>query len=144
MAGQPTRLLYNPRKRRLYVASYEWTPSLSKQANDNSGLLPKSTAIGTVEVVNPNTGSSIARIEVADEPRDLLYVPEVDRIYCACASSDMVVAIDCATNKIVDRTAVGDRPTTLAYSPKHGVVYVANSEASSVTPISISNVPNHH
>jgi YVTN family beta-propeller protein len=141
-AGQPTKLVYSPRQRRLYVASYEWTPSLSTQPNDNSGLLPRRTAVGTVEVVNPTAGSSIARIKVADEPRDLLYVPEVDRIYCACASSDMVVAIDCATNKIVDRTAVGDRPTTLDYSPKHGVVYVANSEASSVTPISISNAPN--
>jgi YVTN family beta-propeller protein len=138
-AGQPTGLVYSPRQRTLYVAGYEWTPSLSSQVNDNSGLLPKSTAIGTVEVVNPNTGSSIARIKVADEPRDLLYVPEVDRIYCACASSDTVVAIDCATNKIVDRKPVGDRPTALAYSPKHGVVYVAISEASSISSISITN-----
>jgi YVTN family beta-propeller protein len=138
-AGQPTKLLSNPHKRGLYVASYEWTPPLSRQANDHSGLVPKSTAIGTVEVVNPSTGSSIARIRVADEPRDLLYVPEVDRVYCACASSDMVVVIDCATNRIVDRQPVGSRPITLAYSPKHGVLYVANSEASSITPISISN-----
>jgi YVTN family beta-propeller protein len=142
-AGQPTKLLYSPRQRRLYVASYEWTPPPSSQANDISGLLPKSNAVGTVEVVNPNTGGSIARIMVADEPQDLVYVPEVNRLYCACASSDMVVAIDCATNKIVDRTAVGDRPTALTYSPEHGVVYVANSSASSVTPLSISNAPNH-
>lgn len=140
-AGQPTKLLYSPRKRRLYVASHEWTPSLSSQANDNSGLLPKSTAVGTVEVVNPSTGSSIARIRVADEPRDLLYVPEVDRIYCACASSDTVIVIDCATNRIVDRQPVGDRPVALSYSPRHGVVYVANSEASSITPISITSEP---
>lgn len=142
-AGQPTKLLYNPRKRGLYVASYEWTPPLSRQANDSSGFLPKSIAVGTVEVVNPSTGSTTARIKVADEPRDLLYVPEVDRIYCACASSDTVVVIDCATNKVVDRTAVGDRPIALAYSPKHGMVYVANSEASSITPISIPSLPYH-
>jgi YVTN family beta-propeller protein len=143
IAGQPTRLVYSPRQRRLYVASYEWTPSLSTRPNDISGLLPKRIAVGTVEVVNPNAGCSIVRIKVADEPEDLLYVPEADRIYCACASSDTVLAIDCETNKIVDRYPVGARPVALAYSPKHGIVYVANSEASTVTPISISNVPNH-
>jgi YVTN family beta-propeller protein len=118
---------------------------LSSLANDKSGLLPKSTAVGTVEVVNPNTGSSIARIKVADEPRDLLYMPEVDRIYCACASSDTVVVIDCKTNRIVDCERVGARPAALAYSPKHGVVYVANSAASSISFIEDASVskPKH-
>jgi YVTN family beta-propeller protein len=142
-ASRPSKLVYNPRQHSLYVASIEWTPGKNTQGNDTLSLLPRTTLAGTVEVVDPNSGSSIARIEVAAEPKDLLYVPEVNRIYCACASSDMVVAIDCVTNKIVDRTAVGDRPTTLTYSPKHGVVYVANSEGSSITPISISNVPSH-
>ncbi|MCX6842469.1 MAG: PQQ-binding-like beta-propeller repeat protein [candidate division WOR-3 bacterium] len=144
-AGQPSKLLCSPRQHRLYVASIEWTPGKSNQENDNSGLLVRRTAAGTVEVVDPNAGSSIARIEVAAEPRDLLYVPEVDRIYCACASSDTVVVIDCATNRIVDRKPVGARPAALAYSPKHGVVYVANSAASSISYIRDASVsePKH-
>jgi YVTN family beta-propeller protein len=141
-AGSPRKLISNPHQHKVYVASVDLTSSEDSKEKHNSKRRPVRTE-GSVEVVDTNGDSLLARIEVPAEPSDLLYVPEVNRVYCACAGSDTVVVIDCATDRIVDREPVGARPVALTYSPRHGVVYVANSEASSITPISISNVPNH-
>jgi YVTN family beta-propeller protein len=137
--GQPQELVYNPHQHKLYVASFVQAAGGDSSGNNNSEFPQSKTSYGTIEVLNTDGDRPAARISIPSFPNGLLYVPEVNRVYCACDDPDIVVVIDCAADTIVDRKAVQTFPATLVYSPKHRVVYVANSGASSITPISISN-----
>ena len=141
--GSPEKLCFSQRRHKLYCASQDSAHGFGTEGNDDKALPGRGGYSGcgrTVAVVSTDADSSIAKLRVASGPYALCYVPEVDRVYCACSGSDTVVVIDCESDRIVDRVAVGSNPRALDYSPNHGLVFVANGDGS-VSRIRVAGWP---
>jgi YVTN family beta-propeller protein len=131
--GSPERACYAQLLHKLYCASPDLASGGGTEGNDDKVLPGRSEDVScgrTLAIVNTDVDSSIAKLEVPNGPSALRYVPEVDRVYCACSSSDTVVVIDCDSDRIVERVAVGSNPRALDYSPKHGLVFIASGDGS--------------
>ncbi|MEW6753462.1 MAG: FlgD immunoglobulin-like domain containing protein [Candidatus Latescibacterota bacterium] len=90
-----------------------------------------------VGVVDTGTGSELARIEVGDEPIQVLFEPGLQRLFVSNLNSDEVTAISTATFQVVQRIPTGSQPLDMALSPDHSRLYVTSSGAGTVTRIDL-------
>lgn len=75
----------------------------------------------------------LTRIPVGLQPVALDFSPDGRRAYVACAGSGTVVAIDCATRRVIARGRAGKHPSDIRATPNGKWLLVANREDATVT-----------
>lgn len=92
-----------------------------------------SSGAGSVWVIDAPTGR-VDRIPVCGDPASLVFSPDKSRAYVACGSGG-VVAVDCATRRVVARERHAPRggASVVAAAPNGKWVLAANREEASVS-----------
>lgn len=145
-------LLLNARK--AYVSN--WGGRQPEQGEDSyktSGsevLIDPETGIannGSVSVIDLISGKQVNNIEVGLHPGAMVLSPEKDRLYVACANSDIISVIDTKEDAVVDEISVrmekdlpfGSAPNALAISKDGNQLFVANGTDNAICVIQIDN-----
>ncbi len=112
----------------------------------NGNLLYVSDWAGrTVHVVDPADLRTTARIAVGEHPNQIAVHPSDDRLFVACASSDMIAVIDTRRGIVTEtiHTALfpqapeGSTPDAIAIAPDGKTLFVANADNNCVAVIDI-------
>ncbi len=98
---------------------------------------------GTVSVVDLATGKQVKVIETGLHPGEMVFSPDRKTLYVTCANSDIVCAINTATDEITEKISVhgsddlpfGSGPDGLATSPDGKILYVANGTENAICVI---------
>ena len=101
---------------------------------------------GTVSVIDLAKGKEIKNIEVGLHPTAMVFSPNKDRLYVACANSDMVSVINTKTEKVVNEISVhmgkdipfGSAPNALAISKDGTRLYIANGTDNAICVIQLN------
>ncbi len=101
---------------------------------------------GTVSVVDLAKGKEIKNIEVGLHPTAMVFSPNKEYLYVACANSDMVSVIDTKTEKVVNEISVhmgkdllfGSAPNALAISKDGTRLYIANGTDNAICVIQLN------
>jgi YVTN family beta-propeller protein len=72
------------------------------------------------------------KIRVGNDPDGQLYVPSVNKVYCANTDDNTVSVIDCATNTVVATIATPSYPIPLTWSDAYERVYIACDESNRI------------
>ncbi len=145
-------LLLNTQK--AYVSN--WGGRQPEQGEDSyktSGsevLIDPETGIannGSVSVIDLMSGKQINNIEVGLHPGAMVLSPERDRLYVACANSDIISVIDTKEDAVVDEISVrmekdlpfGSAPNALAISKDGNQLFVANGTDNAICVIQLDN-----
>ncbi len=113
----------------------------------NGGLLYVSDWAGrAVHVVDPSDLRTTARIAVGEHPNQLAVHPLDDRLFVACASSDVIAVIDTRRGIVTEtihtalfpRAPEGSTPDALAIAPDGKTLFVANADNNCVAVIDIA------
>ena len=89
---------------------------------------------GSISVVNLDRNMQEKSIEVGLHPGGMVLSPSHDKLYVACANSDIVSVIDTKTDKVINTISVhlqknvpfGSAPDALTISPDGKYLFVAN------------------
>jgi YVTN family beta-propeller protein len=94
----------------------------------------------TVSVINPDTDTVVATVDVGSEPRNLAGSPDRSTVYVPNRHSDNVSVIDTDTNTVATTIEDDsfDEPYALAFTPDGSSVYVANKEGGGSTTGSVT------
>jgi len=111
----PAALFYNERRNKLYCAN---------GYPDN-----------TVTVIDCNTETPVATIDLTVTPSSLAYDPVGDRLYCLSTRDNYVAVVDCRRDTMVKLVGVGYRPVAAACAFNFRRMYVANRYGSSLSVI---------
>jgi YVTN family beta-propeller protein len=98
---------------------------------------------GTISVIDLNLNVQIGIIETGLHPSGMVLSPDKEKLYVACANSDIISVINTSTDKIIDEISVhwqkdipfGSSPNALAISPDGNYLYVANGTENAVCVI---------
>jgi YVTN family beta-propeller protein len=124
-------------------------PLEGESAYNSSGsqvLVDPKTGIannGTISVVDLNLNKEIRNIEVGLHPCGMVLSPNHERLYVACANSDIISVINTSTDQVIDTISVhmqkdllfGSAPNALAVSPDGKYLYVANGTENAICVI---------
>jgi YVTN family beta-propeller protein len=124
-------------------------PSEGEPTYNSSGsqvLVDPKTGIannGAVSVVDLDLNIQSKIIEVALHPCDMVLSPKRDRLYVACANSDIISVINTTTDQVTDEISVhmqknvpfGSSPNSLTISPDGKYLYVANGTENAICVI---------
>jgi len=91
-------------------------------------------ASGTVWAFDGGSGQLVQRIEVGGGPIVMLSDAAHQRVYIVADTVNELVAVDTATQTIVDRLALPGRPTAGAIAPD-GMLYIAGGDAGQLWPV---------
>jgi YVTN family beta-propeller protein len=95
-----------------------------------------------VSVINPETNTVTATIDVSELPSAICWSPTSNAVYVACAplsGNGSVVVINAATNEVVSSLDVGAEPIALSWSSISNKAYVVNRTSQVVTSIDCTN-----
>ncbi len=95
---------------------------------------------GSVAVVDPTTGATVAAVPVGTSPTDLELTPDGSQVWVANSGSDSVSMIDTATNTVAATVPVGRTPWAVAVSPDGARVYVVHNGTAGVEVIDTSSL----
>lgn len=105
------------------------------------------TAMGTVSVIDIETGKAVKEIETGLHPNAIIASADRRFIYVANGNSDNVSVIDAATDRVTETIYVGinseesalmgDTPNALAINDSGDVLYVANGMDNAVAVVSL-------
>jgi YVTN family beta-propeller protein len=98
-----------------------------------------STGAGSAWVIDAPSGR-VQHIPVCAQPVSLDFSPDGSRAYVACAGSDTLVAIDCASRRVLVRGRTGRQPWVVRASRNGKWVLTANREDSTVTVFNAANL----
>jgi YVTN family beta-propeller protein len=98
---------------------------------------------GAVSVVDLERNVQAKIIEVGLHPSDMVLSPDQERLYVACANSDIISVINTTTDEVIENISVhmqenilfGSSPNDLAISPDGKFLYVANGTDNAVCVI---------
>jgi len=98
---------------------------------------------GSVSVVDLTRNVQIKNIEVGLHPCAMVLSPERDRLYVACANSDIISVINTSSDEVIENISVhsksgkpfGSSPNALAISPDGKFLYVANGTDNAICVI---------
>jgi YVTN family beta-propeller protein len=98
---------------------------------------------GTVSVVDLEMRVQEKIIEVGLHPCDMILSPDHERLYVACANSDIISVINTGTDQVTDEISVhlqkdvpfGSAPNALTISPDGKFLYVANGTENAICVI---------
>jgi YVTN family beta-propeller protein len=143
-------LLVSPKK--AYVSNWGGRrPQNGESTYNSSGsqvLVDPKTGIannGSISVVDLSQNIHKKTIEVGLHPSDMILSPDHQRLYVACANSDIVTVIDTGKDKVVEEISVhldtdlpfGNAPNALALSADGKFLYVANGTENAICVIQI-------
>lgn len=116
----PWGILFSNFLSRLYVAVYD----LNSSSND------------AILVINTNTNTIIAEIEVGSSPVGLALTPDKSRLYVGNGDNDNLMVIDTATNTVIGSPiGVGNYPVSISSHPVKDLIYVVNNYAGSISEV---------
>jgi len=142
-------LLANPHK--AYVTDWGGRrPHEGETTYNSSGsqvLVDPQTGVansGAVSVIDLDQNKTVKTIEVGLHPAGMVLSPDHDKLYVACANSDVISVIDTQTDRVTDTLSVhahkdvpfGSGPNALAISPDGKYLYVANGTENAICVIS--------
>ena len=124
-------------------------PAGSEPVYNSSGsqvLVDPKTGIannGAVSVVDLNTNTQKKIIETGLHPSGMVLSPDQEKLYVACANSDIISVISTSTDEVIDKISVhiqedvpfGSAPNALTISPDGKYLYVANGTENAVCVI---------
>jgi YVTN family beta-propeller protein len=127
-------------------------PSEGESTYNSSGtqiLVDPETGIadnGSVSVIDLTRNTQSKNIEVGLHPCSMVLSPERDRLFVACANSDIIAVINTSTDEIIENISVhaeentpfGSSPNDLAISPDGKFLYVANGTDNAICVIQTS------
>ena len=91
-------------------------------------------------LMNPQTGSVEASIDVPGEPHGLVFSPDGKTIYVGQRGLNQIAMIDTASRKIVKTTPIGKRPDMMAISSDGKTVYVAIRDENKLAVVSAADL----
>ena len=102
---------------------------------------------GTVSVVDLEKGEEIKNIEVGLHPTAMVLSPDKEKLFIACANSDIISIIDTKKDTEIGKISVsidnslpfGNAPNALEISKDGKYLYVANGTENSICVIDLSN-----
>ncbi|MCD6346708.1 MAG: bifunctional YncE family protein/alkaline phosphatase family protein [Bacteroidales bacterium] len=114
--------------------------------SDSQVLVDPQTGIansGTVSVVDLAAKRQVKDIEVGLHPSGMVLSPDQNRLYVACANSDVISVIDTGSDEVVEEISVrmqtdspfGSAPNALAISHDGKYLYVANGTDNAICVI---------
>jgi len=145
-------LLFSSRK--AYVSNWGGRQPKEGEATYKSSksdvLIDPETGIannGTVSVVDLESGKEVKNIEVGLHPTAMVLSPDKEKLYVACANSDIISVIDTKEDTEIGKISVsidnslpfGNAPNALAISEDGKYLYVANGTENSICVIDLSN-----
>ncbi|MEZ5104804.1 MAG: beta-propeller fold lactonase family protein [Draconibacterium sp.] len=100
---------------------------------------------GSVSVIDLNTNRNIKSIEVGLHPSGMVASPDGNRLYVACANSDVISVINTLTDEVVEEILVrtekelpfGSAPNALFVSKDGKTLYVANGTDNAICVIEL-------
>jgi len=124
-------------------------PSEGESTYNSSGtliLVDPETGIannGSVSVIDLNRNIQTKNIEVGLHPCAMVLSPEHDKLYVACANSDIIAVINTSSDEVIENISVhvkenrafGSSPNDMAISPDGKFLYVANGTDNAVCVI---------
>ena len=98
---------------------------------------------GSVSVVDLNRNMQVKNIEVGLHPCGMVLSPDGEKLYVACANSDIISVISTDTDEVIENISVhsrkdmlfGSSPNDLAISPDGKYLYVASGTENAVCVI---------
>lgn len=145
-------LLLSPDK--AYVSNWGGRqPDEGEESYKSSGsemLVDPETGIandGSISVIDLNSLKEVKNIKVGLHPGAMAFSPGKDRLYVACANSDIISVIDTKTDAVIDEISVrmekdlpfGSAPNALAISKDGKQLFVANGTDNAVCVIDLAN-----
>ena len=124
---------------------------VAKAPWENIVVNPKTgaAALGSVSVVDPQTGKVIKEIEVGLHPNDIINSPDGKYVYVANANSDTVSVIRTDKDVVSETIPVkltsdfdGDSPDGLGISPDGKTLYVANGMDNAIAVVKLGTNAN--
>ena len=105
---------------------------------------------GTISVIDLEKNVQAKSIEVGLHPSGMVLSPSHDKLYVACANSDIISVIDTKTDRVIDTISVhlrkdvpfGSAPNALAISPDGNYLYAANGTENALSVIQ-TGTPGH-
>jgi len=91
-------------------------------------------------LMNPETGSVEASIDVPGEPHGLVFSPDGKTVYVGQRSLGQIAMIDTASRKIVKTTPIGKRPDMMAISSDGKTVFVAIRDENKLAVVSAADL----
>lgn len=107
------------------------------------------TAMGTVSVIDLETGKKQSEVEVGLHPNAIITNKQRDFVYVANGNSDNISVISTATDKVVDSISVrlggeansyiGDSPNALAINDNSTTLYVSNGMDNAIAVVKLGS-----
>ena len=91
-------------------------------------------------LMNPQTGSVEASIDVPGEPHGLVHSPDGKTVYVGQRKLNQISMIDTASRKIVKTTPIGQRPDMMAISSDGKTVFVAIRDENKLAVVAASDL----
>ena len=141
-----SRLLTSPTRKRSNPRPAGTRPYDVVLARNGNQLFVSDWAGRTVRVLDPGDLRTVARIAVGEHPNQIAVIPDDDRIFVACASSNCVSVIDTRRGIVTEtihtalfpRAPEGSTPDALAVAPDGKTLFVANADNNCVAVIDIA------
>jgi len=142
--------LYSSKK--AYVSN--WGGRLPKEgeatykSSKSDVLIDPETGIannGSVSVVDLEKGKEIKNIDVGLHPTAMVFSPNKERLYVACANSDFISVIETKTDKVINEISVhigkdipfGSAPNALTISKDGKRLYIANGTDNAICVVAL-------
>jgi YVTN family beta-propeller protein len=133
-----------------YVSNWGGRRPLESESSYNSSgsqvLVDPKTGIasnGAISVVDLDLNIQKKIIDVGLHPCGMVFSPDREKLYVACANSDIISVINTDTDQVIDKISVhmqadipfGSAPNALTISPDGKYLYVANGTENAVCVI---------
>lgn len=92
----------------------------------------------TVDVFDPKTMRSVARIPVAPDPDAIVYDPMAKLVYAASGDGKAGTLIDPVSQKVVGVIPLGGEPEFAAFDPATGMLYQNLADANAVVAVDVA------
>ncbi len=93
---------------------------------------------GALGVFDTGAEGEVARVDVGDDPIQILHSPDGRFLYVSNLGSSEISVIEKATFRVTHRILVAAEPLDMALSPDGATLYVSNSGASLLTSIDLT------
>jgi len=97
----------------------------------------------TVSVIDASNHGLLSNLDVAQQPRTLLWSGQVGKLYVACYGGNKVVIIDGEANAVLRTLSVGNKPSALCWNGPGVKVYVANYDDGTVAVLGVAARARH-
>ena len=90
-----------------------------------------------IEIIDTGDQCQLARIEVGDEPIQVLLSRDGRKLFVSTLGSNEIAVLETHTFRVLDRIDVALQPLDMSLSPDGRTIYVSNSGAASITAIDV-------